>query len=164
MANGHSKKRSDSIEIYSLSPNTPRHITSFSTASALSRQPLSGRNYAHQSSQSSPPASAYFTRLNGEAEPTPAKDANAHFAYSTTLRRHIPDTSLSCASANGSTLESISHIVSVEGAGIWARLRRLIVGDSSRSDPYDIEQTDGRGSKALRETLSSVYAHYTVEV
>ena len=166
MANGHSKKRTASTEIPLLSPQSPRHITSFSTASALSRQPLSGRNYTHhQSSRSSPPASAYFTRFSGDEEQTPSKDANAHFAYSTTLRRHAPEVSLSCSSPNGSTLESIGHIVSAESAGIWDRLRAFVTGsDHSRLPTYDTELARELGPKALHETFSSVYARYTIEV
>jgi Ca2+-transporting ATPase len=132
----------------------------------LSRQPASGRGYTHhQASHSSPPASAYFSRFNGDAEATPSKDANAQFAYSTTLRRHGPEGSFAYASGSGSTLESIGHIVSAESAGIWDRVRRFITGSEHAPLPmHDAELSIERGPKALHETLSSVYARYTIEV
>ena len=110
---GHQKKRS-STDLPLFTPHTGGrggHITSFSTASSLSRQPLSGRNAGTASAsvsaagatgsgvlgvlardrerdRESPPASAYFSNLLDSEEPTAREGASQHFAYSTTLRRH----------------------------------------------------------------------------
>lgn len=112
MAGGHQKKRSSLSEVSFITPTSAGHISSFSTASALSRQPLPGRPGAvgggsrgKSNSEGevlreltdSPPASAYFTSVRTKTDagdedvtpvPAPGQDVASHFAYSTTLRRH----------------------------------------------------------------------------
>ncbi|KAI0076400.1 hypothetical protein K474DRAFT_1560332, partial [Panus rudis PR-1116 ss-1] len=65
----------------------------------------------------SPPASAYFSTFTGDhhMEPQPnTPEASAHFAYSTTLRRHHPQHELPIA--------ELRQVVAEEGPkGVWER-------------------------------------------
>ncbi|EJD08323.1 Ca-transporting ATPase [Fomitiporia mediterranea MF3/22] len=189
----HQKKRSASNELPLFASRTAGagtgtggHISSFSTASSLSRQPLAGRGpgYAsltHQQRDASPPASAYFSGFSGsEQQPTASEDASAHFAYSTTLRRHntltISDSGHMSGSAAGpssassasSKLRSLARIVSNEGVEL---LGRVISGRPS-TEAYRMEEglmmngsanVNGHVEKSTEETPSSIHAHTTVE-
>ena len=167
MKGGHQKKKSSLTDIPLIPPRQGGHISSFSTASSLSRPPLNGRSHNSVSAHSpSPPASAYFNINVGDEEVSSSKDASAHFAYSTTLRRHHTDTVLPLTSPNGGLFSSfeIGKIVSSEGAQLWSR----ITGDDRLLDQRLLEEeqrlSDGHSSRGLQETPSSLYAHLTVDV
>lgn len=158
---GHEKKRSSLYDIPLVPAQSPGHTSSFSTASSLSRQPLAGRNYTHVPRSPSPPASTYFSSFAGNAEPQPTPDANAHFAYSTTLRRHHPDQSLSGGS---SAFQSLGSVVSTEGAELWDRVMSKVAGGPSAEETMEQGHANGHSVKGQQETPSSQYAHFTVEV
>ncbi|KAL5531798.1 PMR1 [Sanghuangporus sanghuang] len=189
----HQKKRSDSPEL-PLFASPPRpgtssgHITSFSTASSLSRQPLPGRGHAapltqhNQRDRESPPASAYFHGFTGLEEPVASEDASAHFSYSTTLRRHnthdLGLAHLGNSSGGASTAaklsSSLGRMVGNEGAEL---LGRVISGVSGRQsmEAYRMEEgvglMNGNGNatangfieKSAEETPSSIFAHSPIE-
>ncbi|KAL5504481.1 PMR1 [Sanghuangporus vaninii] len=187
----HQKKRSDSSELplFASPPGTSSgHVSSFSTASSLSRQPLPGRGHAaplaqhNQRDRDSPPASAYFHGFTGLEEPAASEDASAHFAYSTTLRRHNTHDlglgHLGHTGGGGSTAaklsSSLGRIVSNEGAEL---LGRVISGVSGRqsTEAYRMEEgvglMNGNGNatangfveKSAEETPSSIFAHSSIE-
>src|SRR5258705_13788874 len=72
----------------------------------------------------SPPASAYFPLLQDNEHPrfqaTPGADA--HFAYSTTLRRHHVD------GAALSTPKGLAAAVNAEASSLWSRMINFISG------------------------------------
>ncbi|KAF8499358.1 Ca-transporting ATPase [Gautieria morchelliformis] len=144
-------------------------MSAFSTAaSTYSRQPVS-RNGAYTAvpappRSESPPASAYFSGFAGpHDEPLPSAGAQAHFAYSTTLRRHNVDV---VASPERQGFGPLQPLVSgVDEAGGW--LRRIangVSGGASREDRA--ENGWGEHSQSHRqqkETPSAKYAHVAVE-
>ena len=102
-----------------------------------------------------PPASAYFTNIPSgshahEARPTP--DAGAHFAYSTTLRRHAAD---------DHALASTQQVLRDEGAaGLWHKAVDVITGAQQQAqNGYAQAPREETG-----ETASGKFAHYTIEV
>ena len=164
---GHHKKRSSLSEILS-----PGHISSFSTASALSRQPLPGRvgqqianvlgggstrasTSEKRGDTSSPPASSYFSRKSIEledADPVPASgsagDVGSHFAYSTTLRRHLGGL---VGTGNEPLLPM--HASSLE---------KGVAGNNEEQEPLWRGAVMGDGSG--EETPASLFARRTIEV
>lgn len=163
---GHQKKRSDSIDLPLFDTSrTGGHISSFSTASSLSRQPLFGRGAQAMTRQPSPPASAYFSEFAGVDEPRVTKDAGAHFAYSTTLRRHNTE-HYSVNGASSSKLQSIGRIVGEESVGLIDRVISHVSGRPSVEARQDGTRTNGYGhpEKGAQETPSSLHAHATIEV
>ncbi|KIY46106.1 Ca-transporting ATPase [Fistulina hepatica ATCC 64428] len=113
---------------------------------------------------SSPPASAYFSGDTDELRPLP--DAESHFAYSTTLRRHHT------LDGPPTTPTAFAHAVNAEASSLWSRFVGYFTG--KRHDYDDVEAHDllptttslHDGHAAPREhldTLSSKFAHYTVE-
>lgn len=135
----------------------------------LSRQAVSSRaNPVARSS--SPPASTYFTPYDGahHGDPQPATpDANAHFAYSTTLRRHRAEGPLGLGtpgSANGfPKLEELRTVVEEEGpSGLWQRSLGVVKGLLSKDERY--EKLDTPLTSVHRETPSAIFAHRSVEV
>ncbi|KAI5117984.1 hypothetical protein M0805_009201 [Coniferiporia weirii] len=165
---GHQKKRSTSNELpMFVSRSRGGHISSFSTASSLSRQPLSGRgSIAFSQRDPSPPASAYFTGYAESEEPTASKDAGAHFAYSTTLRRHNAESAnIPGGGASSSRLQSLGRIVSNEGADLLDRVISTVAGRPSLEGQMDENHTNSNGhaEKGLQETPSSIHAHSTIE-
>jgi P-type Ca2+ transporter type 2C len=166
---GHQKKRSDTIDMLQTPSHRGGHITSFSTASSLSRQPLAGRGYTSVPREASPPASAYFSGYTAtEPEPIATGDASSHFAYSTTLRRHSTEGAHHLGSGNSvSTLQSLGRIVSHEGAGLLDRFVANVAGhlpgeEHGSDDSRPIRS--GRIEKPDEETPSSIYAHWSAEV
>src|ERR1700737_1236538 len=96
-----------------------------SASSALSRPPFNGHAQGFYQPavprSPAPPASSYSPSVSKDLdrEPQPTPDAEQHFAYSTTLRRHHHERSLS------QTVEGIQNLASElrsEGpAGLWQR-------------------------------------------
>ena len=111
----------------------------------------------------SPPASAYFPLLSAQdttsrLRPTP--NAEAHFAYSTTLRRHQSETAAALASP-----AEFAAAVNAEASSLWTRTINTITG--TRTDDY---QPVGRETPPItqrqetKDTASGKFAHLTVEV
>lgn len=116
----------------------------------------------------SPPASAYFPLLsadtNARLRPTP--DAESHFAYSTTLRRHHSD---------GAALSSPTQFaaaVEAEATSLWKRAILTITGQ-----PEPVANVEGglptsrtqlggglQPKEEKKDTISAKFAHYSVEV
>ncbi|THH09076.1 hypothetical protein EW145_g2268 [Phellinidium pouzarii] len=166
---GHQKKRSSSNELPTFASRAGGHISSFSTASSLSRQPLPGRgNTSFSQRDPSPPASAYFSGYTETEEPTASKDAGAHFAYSTTLRRHnIESGHTSGAGGSSSKFQSLGRIVGSEGAELIDRVISTVAGKPSLEERMEEGHMNmngnGHAEKTLQETPSSIHAHSTVE-
>ncbi|KAI0041087.1 Ca-transporting ATPase [Auriscalpium vulgare] len=136
-------------------------VYSASSSTTFSRR---GGPAAQQPRSESPPASAYFSKFVGD-EPQPSPDAQAHFAYSTTLRRHTHNDSggmgITPHSAGFPALESIRSAVSEDGAGgLWARLVRLVRGGQAENgNAYELVPK----LEAQQETPSSQFALATVQ-
>ena len=111
----------------------------------------------------SPPASAYFPLVPGDAHPrfqaTP--DAEAHFSYSTTLRRHHVD------AAGLSTPRGFVAVVNAEATSVWTRIRDFL-SSQTKGDYQPLD--NGRGSPPLqqraeaKDTSSATFAHCSIEV
>ncbi|EIN06438.1 Ca-transporting ATPase [Punctularia strigosozonata HHB-11173 SS5] len=111
----------------------------------------------------SPPASAYFSNvpLNHAQEPQPAPDAGAHFAYSTTLRRHHGDELLTL-----DHLGSVVRDVREEGpSGLWHKVTSAVqgrLGYEAVSASENGHTVDGKADPQ-RSTPSALFVHYTIQ-
>jgi Ca2+-transporting ATPase len=139
---GERKKRASLTSI----PLTP-------IASSSSYHRIQGRS-------ESPPASAYFPLLSADsnARLRPMPDAEAHFAYSTTLRRHPTEL----------TMASTAQAVNAEASSLWSKLISVITG-RRRKDDYGERMENGHvitdePNEVKRDTASARFAHYSVEV
>ena len=141
-------------------------MTAFATASSTySRQPVS-RNGGYTAASTlprpaSPPASTYFSDFPGpHDEPLPTAGAQAHFAYSTTLRRHSVEFT---ERPEFGVLQPL--VSSVEEAGGWLkRVTDGVRGDASREQVLeDGWRETSQSHRQHRETPSSKYAHLPVE-
>ena len=142
-------------------------MSSFSS-STYSRQPMSRTNGTYTSVQNhprpeSPPASAYFSGFAGpHDEPTPTADAPAHFAYSTTLRRHSVEAVAPQRHSFGPLRPFVSTVAEVGGwlqgwaDGVKGGLTRDNSLENGWGDPSQAHQPQ-------RETPSAKYAHVSVE-
>ncbi|KAF8262296.1 Ca-transporting ATPase [Lactarius quietus] len=134
--------------------NEPYATTSSSSS------PYTNRRLVHYTPRtSSPPASTYFSPPAGDdhIEMQPAPGAQAHFAYSTTLRRHtLPPTSPH--SSAFPALESIRHAVTGP-AGLWDRLLSTVKGKSGGSP----EENGYLPVAKTEQTPSAIYSSYHVD-
>ena len=120
----------------------------------------------------SPPASTYFTHYANDdshvLEPT-IPDANSHFAYSTTLRRHHPDGPLGFPqtprTAGLSNFDDIRNVVAEEGpGGLFQRAVRAFRpylpggGDSHDYETLPVHKDEHR------DTPSARFAHVSIDV
>ncbi|KAJ7478603.1 Ca-transporting ATPase [Mycena galericulata] len=105
----------------------------------------------------SPPASTYFPLLSGDsgARLRPTADAESHFAYSTTLRRHHPD---------GSPLSptNLAHAVNTEASSLWARAVGAVTGEIPETNVENGRVTPPP-TQEVRDTMSARFAHTSVE-
>jgi Ca2+-transporting ATPase len=124
-----------------------------SSTSSFSRQKY---NVNYPLRTSSPPASAYFPLLSGTSEPRPTPDAEAHFAYSTTLRRH-PDHSLASPTV-------IAQAVNAEASSLYQRALRTISGQKPSEEATETGHASIGLKEEIRDTASARFAHHTVEV
>ncbi|THH18312.1 hypothetical protein EW146_g2633 [Bondarzewia mesenterica] len=141
--------------------------SSFST-SASSATPYSRRVQQQVPRSPSPPASAYFSKFVGdEQELQPTPDAQSHFAYSTTLRRHQPQGSLGMGTPRSSTfpgLESLRSAVAEEGpSGLWNKLVSLWKGRSREDSSRNGYAAVSTGDERQQETPSARFANDTIE-
>lgn len=159
MSGGHSKKRAP------LNDENGVQKTAFTTASSTySRQPISRNNVPTQPRPASPPASTYFSGFTGPYdEPLPTAGAQAHFAYSTTLRRHHVDGVVSPDRPGFGPLQPL--VSTVEEAGGWLRRQTDGArGDASHEGALENGWVGSSHShQPQRETPSAKYAHLPVE-
>jgi P-type Ca2+ transporter type 2C len=143
-----------------------------STSSALSRPAFNGHAQGFYQADgprnSSPPASTYFPRVSLELdrEPQPTPDADQHFAYSTTLRRHQREGSL-LQNPTAAGFQNMANDLRSEGvAGLWRSVVHTITGrsvgqDNTLENGYAPLRTEVE--VAHKDTPSARFAHCTVE-
>ncbi|KAL4263970.1 High affinity Ca2+/Mn2+ P-type ATPase-like protein [Pleurotus pulmonarius] len=97
----------------------------------------------------SPPASSYFPLLSadGSARLRPTPDADSHFAYSTTLRRHHNDSLAT---------------VEAEANSIWQRVVAFITGSANSAEAGRTSPPIAQ-KEAVKDTVSARFAHCSVE-
>ncbi|OJT05297.1 Calcium-transporting ATPase 1 [Trametes pubescens] len=149
------------------------------STSARARYSANPRSPAFTNYRSeSPPASAYFSHFSGDhhEEPQPTMpDAGAHFAYSTTLRRHTLEGPLGLPppppGSSINTLGELRNVVETEGAkGLWDRTGGRIVSAFTERDQakdtlahFVTSATDGLSSRRVQELLAKHgYNEFTV--
>ncbi|TFY56414.1 hypothetical protein EVG20_g8929, partial [Dentipellis fragilis] len=120
----------------------------------------------------SSPASAYFSKFVGENDdPQPTPDAQAHFAYSTTLRRQPAEGPFGMTphSASFPGIESLRSTVRQEGAaGLWERLVNVVKGRPDDIDRLESayaampkeEQAETPSARFAMETIEDTLAYY----
>ena len=165
---GHAGKRSQANEL-TIIPKSQ-----MSTSSALSR-PVAfnggqGFYQADSPRSPSPPASTYFPHvsLDLDREPRPTPDADQHFAYSTTLRRHHHERSFS----GRMSVDGLKDTLATEGVtGLWSRVVGHVTGQarndfSSMENGYAPVQTHPDATERepkSKDTPSSRFAHLSAE-
>lgn len=152
-----------------------------SSYSARARYPANAANdspnarpppaYAQYRTES-PPASAYFSHFSGDhhEEPQPSRpDTNAHFAYSTTLRRHTLEGPLGLPPPPpGGGITSIGELRSVvetEGArGLWERTGGRLTAAFTQREQFERLPMHREETQAKAESVSARFAHYSIQV
>lgn len=109
----------------------------------------------------SPPASAYFPLLSADTEARfrPTADAESHFAYSTTLRRH--------QSEGAAALKSpavFAAAVNAEAFSLWTRAVNAVTGRQDNEYQRVENGTPGISTEVSKDTASAKFAHCTVDV
>ncbi|TFK44983.1 Ca-transporting ATPase [Crucibulum laeve] len=118
--------------------------------------------HANTTRSPSPPASAYFPLLSADTQARlrPTADAESHFAYSTTLRRHQSEGAALASPAD------FAAAVNAEASSLWTRAMNAISG---QNPPEYQSLENGRATPPVvqreerRDTLSSQFAHYSIE-
>jgi len=149
-----------------------RNLTAIPITSPMAASSSSNYRFATQHSANghsfgprspSPPASAYFPLLSADTNtrlrPTP--DANAHFAYSTTLRRHQSEGAAALASP-----AVFAAAVNAEATSLWTRAINKITGrDSIEYQPVENGRATPPAQREVpKDTASGKFAHLTAEV
>jgi Ca2+-transporting ATPase len=118
-----------------------------SSSSAFSTLPRAGRAHYQAPRSESPPASTYFPDVSEDVdgEPLPTADADSHFAYSTTLRRHHTE-------------------VEEEVQSLWQKFVRHVTGQGEYETLDSGHANVPSATDERKDTLSAKYALYTVEV
>ncbi|KAI0819205.1 calcium-transporting ATPase [Trametes gibbosa] len=144
--------------------------SSGSTSSARARSSVNPRSPAYTNYRSeSPPASAYFSHFSGDhhEDPQPTiSDAGAHFAYSTTLRRHALEGPLGLPhpppGSGITTLGELRTVVETEGAqGLWHRTVGRLVSAFTERDQY--ERLPTHRDDRQKESASARFAHSSIQ-
>ncbi|PFH52196.1 hypothetical protein AMATHDRAFT_57558 [Amanita thiersii Skay4041] len=143
-------------------PAIPLSPRPSSSTSAVFR-PTYRSNLGSARGPPSPPASAYFPLLSADSQarlrPTP--DAEVHFAYSTTLRRHHADASALRSPAD------FAAAVEAEATSLWSRAIGVITGRRSPVQEEQMEEARSPRPPVQREgkgdSLSAKFAHCSVE-
>ncbi|KAL0955624.1 hypothetical protein HGRIS_001857 [Hohenbuehelia grisea] len=115
----------------------------------------------HDLRSPSPPASSYFPLLSAgdNAHLQPTADAESHFAYSTTLRRHRADSTLA-------TPADIASAVEAEATSLWKRALTWITGNPPSAQYEMVENgraSPSKGREPPRDTVSARFAHSSIE-
>jgi len=148
----------------------PESSTSAHSMLPVSSTPLPYPPYSYADQRSpSPPASSYFPSVSAtqSGDPQPAPGAATHFAYSTTLRRHHHEPSLSLQLAPN--LADITSTVSAEGLpSLWQKMKGLITRQLSQDtipNHYELVPPGGRVSREdHKDTPSARFSSWTIEV
>ncbi|KAG6918869.1 hypothetical protein DXG01_010933 [Tephrocybe rancida] len=118
--------------------------------------------YQQTARSPSPPASAYFPLISGDtnARLWSTPDAEAHFAYSTTLRRHPSEAAALSSPAH------LANAVNAEAQTLWSRAVGYVTG--RRSDYESLVET-GRVTPPVERdvqsnTASAQFAHTSAQV
>ncbi|KAI0653331.1 calcium-transporting ATPase [Cubamyces menziesii] len=147
-------------------------VSAASTSSGRARYTANPRTTAYTNYRSeSPPASAYFSHFSGDhhEEPQPTiPDPNAHFAYSTTLRRHTLEGPLGLPhSPHGvgiASLGELRNVVETEGAqGLWDRTCGRVIAAFTHRDQYEQLPTHAEERTVQKESASAKFAHCSVQ-
>jgi len=144
------KKRSSTSSQY----NDPISLSTMASSYYRPNGATSARNIS-TTRPSTPPASTYFTTFDdNDQEPIPTANAQSHFAYSTTLRRH--PTELTSPNAQHFHLPPVEGFVNqVLGAVGGERWQRDIEAEPLRN---------GGPPSHSEGTSSSRFAHLSIEV
>ncbi|KAG5635653.1 hypothetical protein H0H81_010523 [Sphagnurus paluster] len=130
----------------------PPHLTNIASSSSASHRHV----YPSGNRSPSPPASAYFPLLTADNNTRPTPDAESHFAYSTTLRRHHQEIPSSA---------HIASVVNTEAHTLWSRFVALVGGRTQEND-YEALAENGRVTplrEAQSNTASAQFAHTSAE-
>ena len=152
MGNGRVKRSVSSIQVPPVGSSTSSGYRFGNQRSAS----------GYQQRSPSPPASAYFPLIPGDSshprfQATP--NAEAHFAYSTSLRRHHVDNA-TLASPGG-----FATAVNTEATNLWTRLVNFVAGQKHDYQPVESRETPAPQQRTeAKDTLSAKFAHCSVEV
>jgi hypothetical protein len=145
------------------------------SSSSYTRRPAKRPNMAYANTSNgyspvaqrepSPPASAYFANFptdpDSHAEPIPLANAQEHFAYSTTLRRHHVEGHLTTPIRRGEFAEGFNALT--------YRLRQF--WEQWKSGERELGLENGRGAREslqppepLKEGVSAIFASRSIEV
>ena len=128
-----------------------------------SARPSPATYYSHPNHRRSPspPASAYFPSLSADTDsrfrPTP--NAESHFAYSTTLRRHHTEGAAALRSP-----AVFAAAVNAEVSSWWTRAINIITGRQHNEYQRVEHGASDVGTKNAVDTASAKFAHYPVDV
>ena len=140
----------------------PQDQQEMTTIPLTSAGPYSSRAavYRNTARPASPPASAYFPSFpdGPYARPVAAPDAESHFAYSTTLRRHHTEfTALQSPAL-------FAAAVNAEATTLWSRLANTVSGRQDPEGDLGRPKYTALEHEAKGDTLSARFAHCSVEV
>ena len=109
----------------------------------------------------SPPASAYFPLLSADSDARfrPTANAESHFAYSTTLRRHQSEGAAALKSPAG-----FVAAVNAEACSLWGRAVNTITGQQNNDYQRVENGTAGVSTEEAKDTASAKFAHCAVDV
>ena len=109
----------------------------------------------------SPPASAYFPLLSADTDARfrPTADAESHFAYSTTLRRHQSEGAAAMKSP-----AVFAAAVNAEAYSLWRRAVNVVTGQQSNDYQRVENGTPGVSTDEAKDTASAKFAHCAVDV
>ncbi|KAF5375534.1 hypothetical protein D9615_009193 [Tricholomella constricta] len=140
-----------------------RTVSTMSINSVASTSSASHRQLYHPNRSPSPPASAYFPLLSADssARLRPTPDAEAHFAYSTTLRRHQSEASALASPAH------LANAVNAEAQGLWSRAVGFVTGQRPEHEYTAVVENGRVTPPSQREphaiTASAQFAHTSVD-
>jgi P-type Ca2+ transporter type 2C len=140
----------------------PGHNPSLSYPSPSTSSTYTRRSSHYPPRPASPPACTYFSPSNPDdhdMHPTPG--AQAHFSYSTTLKRH-GISSNTPRSPNFPTFDSIRSAVTEQGpSALWSKLVSLVRGVNDGGSP---EQNGYLPTPKTEDTPSAKYSCFDAEV
>jgi P-type Ca2+ transporter type 2C len=147
-------------------PSSNPVATSTTSSSVYSRQQPISRSYspvraAEQFRTDSPPASAYFSSFTNQGhgihgQAIPSADADSHFAYSTTLRRHHTEGMGVFPPAN-------SYGYNSGEMNLLSRALRAF-GITTQGATTRNDRTTSQSTEPLEDTPASKFAGLSIEV
>ena len=142
-------------------PSAAAHLSILPESEQASSTTVFGRQFYRTSAHTAtPPASAFFPLLSADTNdpPRPTPDAEPHFAYSTTLRRH-PEHPINSPAG-------FASVVNAEAISLWQRAIGMVTGQhpSQQEAAENGEASPQIPKEDRRDTLSARFAHCSVEV